>query len=80
MYVQEPRLASIKDLLKMAVEIDVILFPCGMTIEVFGYKHDEFIDGIQPLCGAAAFAEYASDADVSLFISRSRWEGMAPCR
>ena len=60
--------ASIEDLLELAVDAEVKMFPCGMTIEVFGYSPDDFIDGLEPVCGAAAFAEYASDADVSLFI------------
>jgi peroxiredoxin family protein len=60
--------ASIDDLIALAVEADVKMFPCGMTIEVFGYDANDFIDGLQPVCGAAHFAEYASDADVSLFI------------
>jgi len=60
--------ASIEDLLEIAVDMEVKLFPCAMTIEVFGYKADEFIDGVETVCGAGAFTEYAVDADMSLFI------------
>ena len=60
--------ASIEDLLELAVDAEVKMFPCGMTIEVFGYSPDDFIDGLEPVCGAAAFAEYASDADIALFV------------
>ena len=60
--------ASIEELLEMAVDMDVKMFPCGMTIEVFGYDINDFVDGIEPVCGAAAFTDYAADADVSLFI------------
>ncbi len=60
--------ASIEELLEIAVDMDVKLFSCAMTIEVFGYKADEFIDGVQTVCGAGAFTEYAVDADMSLFI------------
>ncbi len=60
--------ASIEELLEMCIDLDVKLFPCGMTIEVFGYDPKDFVDGIEPLCGAAHFVEYAADADVSLFI------------
>jgi peroxiredoxin family protein len=60
--------ASIDDLLEMAVESGVKMWPCGMTLEVFGYKQDDFIDGVQEVCGAAHFIGYAQDADVSLFI------------
>ncbi len=60
--------ASIDELLDMAVQTGVKMYPCGMTIEVFGYQPEDFIEGIQPICGAATFVEYAADADVSLFI------------
>lgn len=60
--------ASIDQLLEMAVESGVKMWPCGMTLEVFGYKPDDFIDGVQAVCGATHFIGYAQDADVSLFI------------
>jgi peroxiredoxin family protein len=60
--------SSIDELLEMAVESGVKMWPCGMTLEVFGYKQDDFIDGVQEVCGAAHFIGYAQDADVSLFI------------
>ncbi len=60
--------ASIDELLEMAVDSGVKMWPCGMTLEVFGYKQDDFIDGVQQVCGAAHFIVYAKDADVSLFI------------
>ena len=60
--------ATIDELLEMAVDSGVKMWPCGMTLEVFGYKQDDFIDGVQEVCGAAHFIGYAQDADVSLFI------------
>ncbi len=60
--------SSIDDLLEMAIESGVKMWPCGMTLEVFGYKQEDFIDGVQQVCGAAHFIGYAQDADVSLFI------------
>jgi len=60
--------ATIDELLEMTVDSGVKMWPCGMTLEVFGYKQDDFIDGVQEVCGAAYFIGYAQDADVSLFI------------
>ena len=60
--------ASVEDLLEMCMDLGVKMMPCGMTLEVFGYKPDDFLEGIDPVCGAAHFIEYAADADVSLFI------------
>ncbi len=60
--------STIDELLEMAIESDVKLWPCGMTMDVFGYKPDDFIEGTQEVCGATHFIGYAKDADVSLFI------------
>lgn len=60
--------ASIDELLDLAVELGVKLQPCGMTMDVFGFSEGEFIDGIDPVCGATHFLAWAADADVSLFI------------
>ena len=58
--------ASIPELTDIAIEAGVKLFPCGMTMQVFGYAADDFIAGCQEVCGAAAFLSYASDADMTL--------------
>ncbi len=60
--------ASIDELLEVAIELGVKMQPCGMTMDVFGFAADGFIDGIEPVCGATHFLSWAADADVSLFI------------
>jgi peroxiredoxin family protein len=59
--------ASIPEMRTVAVEMGVRLIACQMTMDVFGFKKEDFI----PECevgGAATFLEYAADADVQLFI------------
>jgi peroxiredoxin family protein len=59
--------ATVSELREMCVELDVDLIACQMTMDVFGFEREDFM----PECnygGAAAFLEFASDADVSLFI------------
>lgn len=58
--------ASIDELLNLAVEMGVKLIPCGMTMDVFGFSKDGFIDGIDPVCGATHFLDWAADAEVTL--------------
>lgn len=58
--------ASIRELTDIAIESGAKLFPCGMTMAVFGYRPEDFIEGSEPVCGAAHFLSYASDADVTL--------------
>jgi len=38
-----------------------------MTVDVFGFSHDEFIDGVDYV-GAASFLPMARESDVCLFI------------
>jgi peroxiredoxin family protein len=59
--------ATISELRDMCLEMDVELIACQMTMDVFGFEKDDFI----PECnvgGAATFLEFASAADVSLFV------------
>lgn len=59
--------ATVAELREMALELDVKLIGCQMTMEVFGFAKEDFIDGVE-VAGAGAFLDFASEADVSLFI------------
>ncbi len=60
--------ASVEQLREMCLEMDdVRLIGCQMTMDVFGFKKEDFVEGCE-IGGAATFLEYAADADVSLFI------------
>ncbi len=59
--------ATIEELREMCLEAGVRLISCQMTATVFGFSNDDFIDGIE-VGGSATFLEFASGADVSLFI------------
>ena len=59
--------AEIRELLDAARELDVHLIACQMTMDVFGYAQDEFVDGVE-FGGAAAFLSEARKAHVTLFI------------
>ena len=60
--------AEIGTLRDLAVEAGVNLIGCQMTVDLFGYKRDEFIPEVRDFVGAATFLPMAKDADVSLFI------------
>lgn len=59
--------ASIRQLLDAARESGVRLIACQMTMEVFGFDSDEFIEGVE-FAGAGAFMSEARQAHVTLFI------------
>ena len=59
--------ASVEELREMCIDLDVRMIGCQMTMDVFGFKKEEFIPQAE-VAGAAMFLEYAADADVQLFI------------
>lgn len=59
--------ASIQELREICLESGVRLIACQMTMDLFDFKREEFIDGIE-IGGTATFFEFAGEADVSLFI------------
>lgn len=59
--------ATVTELRDVCVEMDVELIGCQMTMDVFGFQREDFIDGCT-IGGAATFLEAAAEADVSLFI------------
>lgn len=59
--------ASIPDLRELCQEADVKMIACQMTVELFGFKHSDFIDNLE-YGGAATFFEFAGETDICLFI------------
>jgi peroxiredoxin family protein len=49
------------------IDLGVNMIACQMTMDVFGFSKEDFIDECT-VAGAATFLEFASDAEVSLFI------------
>jgi peroxiredoxin family protein len=59
--------ATIRTLLESARELEVRLIACQMTVDVFDYAPDEFLEGVE-FGGAAAFMSEARRSEVNLFI------------
>lgn len=58
---------SVPELLRQAIELDVKLIACQMTMEVMGIRREQLIDEIE-LGGAAMFLGFATGAHTTLFI------------
>ncbi len=65
---EDYKVASPTELLQMSMDIGVRLHPCQMTMDLYGLKKEDFIDGIGPSLGAASFIDMAAKADIQLFI------------
>jgi peroxiredoxin family protein len=59
--------ATIEELRSICQYTGVKFIGCQMTMDVFGFSKDEFIEGVN-IGGAATFLEFAMDADIQLFI------------
>ncbi len=59
--------ASIDELRDSAVELEVQMIGCQMTLDLFEYSPDDMIDGVE-LGGAATYLEVANNSDINLFI------------
>ena len=59
--------ASIPELRELCIEAEVKLIGCQMTVDLFGFDHADFINGIE-YGGAATFFEFAGESDICLYI------------
>ena len=59
--------ASIEELRSLSQEADVKFIGCQMTVDLFGFTHGDFIEGVE-YAGAATFLPPAHKADVSLYV------------
>ncbi|HWV56583.1 MAG TPA: DsrE/DsrF/DrsH-like family protein [Longimicrobiales bacterium] len=64
---RKKNVATLRELIDSAFDLNVNLVACQMTMEVFGYKPEDFLDGVQ-FGGAAAFLSEARRSHVTLFI------------
>jgi peroxiredoxin family protein len=60
--------AEIGELRGLCLEAGVNMIGCQMTVDLFGFKHEDFIPEVKEYCGAATFLPMAQVADVSLFM------------
>ncbi|QMU60756.1 MAG: NADH-quinone oxidoreductase subunit F [Gammaproteobacteria bacterium] len=60
--------ASIQELRELSIEAEVKMVACQMTVDLFGFEREEFIDEVTDWVGAASFLPEAQKSDICLFI------------
>ena len=60
--------ASPKELLEAAQAMGVEFIPCQMTMDMFGLKREDLIDGMGDPVGAATYLSFVADGAAPLFI------------
>ncbi len=65
--IKKKGVASIEELREIAVESEVELIACQMTMDLFEFDQNEMIDGLD-YAGAATYIDNATKCDINLFI------------
>jgi len=65
--IKKKGVASIQELRDLAVEAEVRLIACQMTMDLFEYSLDDMIEEIE-IGGAATYIEVATQSHINLFI------------
>lgn len=65
--IKKKGVASIEELREAAIESEIKLIGCQMTLDLFEYERDEMIDEME-IGGAATYMAKALKSDINLFI------------
>lgn len=65
--IKKKGVASIEDLREAAVDMEVRMIACQMTLDLFEYDKSDMIDGIE-IGGAATWMEEAAKSEINLYI------------
>jgi peroxiredoxin family protein len=68
MTVKNHGIATIPELRELCIEAGVKLVACQMTVDLFGWKKEDFIPEVTEWAGAATYLTSAKGADITLFI------------
>ncbi len=66
-WMKNARMPDVPEFVDMARELGVTFFACSTTMGVMGVEESDLIEGCD-VAGAAAFLDFAADADVQLFV------------
>lgn len=62
------KVASVQELLELAQQMGVKLWPCQMTMDLMGLSKEDLIDGLDDPAGAGSAISLMKQASISLFI------------
>ncbi len=62
------QVASVQELLELAQDMGVHLWPCQMTMDLMGLTNDDLIEGLDKPAGAGSAISLMKQASISLFI------------
>lgn len=66
-WMNDSHMPSVPEFIEMSQDLGVTFFACATTMGVMGVTEEDLIDGCD-VAGAAAFLDFAAEADVQMFI------------
>jgi peroxiredoxin family protein len=65
---RDKNVASLEELLQTAIDLDVNLLACKMSMDVMEITHDDLIPEVEHIVGVATMVKEASNSKIQLFI------------
>jgi peroxiredoxin family protein len=65
---KDKKVVSLRELLETAIDLDVKLYACKMSMDVMEIGKEDLIDEVSGLMGVAGYIKEASESEVTLFI------------
>jgi peroxiredoxin family protein len=66
-WMKKANMPTLQEMLDICIQSGVELIPCSTTMGVMHVKQDDLLPGLE-CSGAAAFLDFAADADVTIFV------------
>ena len=60
---EKNKVPGIEELLEQAKDLGIKLFPCNTALQLFGYKAEDLIDGVEKPVGASTFLNFVNQSD-----------------
>jgi peroxiredoxin family protein len=64
----DQNVTTLPEMLQMAIDLDVKLLACLMSMDVMEISREDLIDEVDDVVGAATFIAEAQDSEINLFI------------
>jgi peroxiredoxin family protein len=65
---RDKNVASLEDLRQMAIDLDVHLLGCGMSMDVMEISREDLIDEVEDIVGVGTMIKLASESKIQMFI------------
>ncbi len=65
---KDKKVVSLSELLQTAIDLDVKLLACKMSMDVMEITKDDLIDEVEDIVGVATYMKHAAESEVTLFI------------